>query len=595
MNNIKSKVTSILEEFNNGQKQKALKEINTLLKSKGDKIDLLLIQTKMLINLKQINIAIKSLLKILNLDPKNILVLELIYTNFIKINNFDNANKYIDKLLKLGEKKYEVLRDKAFILYIKKDFKNSQYYINKALEINHNEVFGININGLLKIEQNKPKDALKLFNKAITINPKYFDSYNNIGKCYIDLEDLSKAYIYFKKAYRLNSNSDLPIINIANILSLKDKNKLAVKFLYKAKEINPSNLTIDENIAICKCRLKDLDWVEKYYNLIKTTDNPNYDIILGYSYLLLHNYEFEKGFKLFDARLKTKNFPSKNIYHQNIYKILSDQQYFNSNNEILIIKEQGVGDEILFSSLYDEAIKHYTNIKIECDERLINIFKRSFRKNIFYKYGHFSSSKKKLQNFDKVFYSGSLTKHFRKNISDFKTQSFLKTNKYIDKKIRFEINKFNKTKKIGISWKSIVNIYGSLKSLNLTDFQNIFNNDRTIINLQYGDVEKEIKEFHNMGFNIINFKEIDLFNDFDSLISILKNIDVFVTVSNSTAHFAGALGVPTILICPKKASIYYYWDYDNGKTPWYNSVSIIKLQNSITKTIDLVNKMIDSI
>ena len=57
----------------------------------------------------------------------------------------------------------------------------------------------------------------------------------------------------------------------------------------------------------------------------------------------------------------------------------------------------------------------------------------------------------------------------------------------------------------------------------------------------------------------------------DAVISIrLANIaagtitaDVFVTVSNSTAHIAGALGVPTIVICPKKASTYYYWDYDN--------------------------------
>ena len=81
---------------------------------------------------------------------------------------------------------------------------------------------------------------------------------------------------------------------------------------------------------------------------------------------------------------------------------------------------------------------------------------------------------------------------------------------------------------------------------------------------------------------IYNFNnEIDLFNDFDSLISILKNIDVFVTVSNSTAHFAAALGVRTILICPKKSSTYYYWDYENGKTLWYENVSIIKFSDSL--------------
>ena len=113
--------------------------------------------------------------------------------------------------------------------------------------------------------------------------------------------------------------------------------------------------------------------------------------------------------------------------------------------------------------------------------------------------------------------------------------------------------------------------------------------------MQYGDNIEEISRFNETGKSIINFDNVDLFNDFDSLISILKNLDVFVTVSNSTAHFAGALGVPTILICPKKSSTYYYWDYEDGKTPWYNSISIIKFNNSLNYTMKLVDDLIDKI
>ena len=69
-------------------------------------------------------------------------------------------------------------------------------------------------------------NAMEIFKKSILINPQYTDSYNNLGKCYIDLEKLNLAYLNFKKAYKINPNYDLPLINIANILSLKDKNKL---------------------------------------------------------------------------------------------------------------------------------------------------------------------------------------------------------------------------------------------------------------------------------------------------------------------------------------------------------------------------------
>ena len=80
------------------------------------------------------------------------------------------------------------------------------------------------------IEKKDILNAIKFFKKAITVNPKYADSYNNLGKCYIDIEQL-ELHFNFKKAYRLNPKSHLPLINIANILSLKDKNKLAINFM----------------------------------------------------------------------------------------------------------------------------------------------------------------------------------------------------------------------------------------------------------------------------------------------------------------------------------------------------------------------------
>ena len=65
-------------------------------------------------------------------------------------------------------------------------------------------------------------------------------------------------------------------------------------------------MIIDENIAINKCKLKDLNWVKNYYNKIKDSKNINYDFVLGYSYLLLSKNKFDKGFDLFDARIKSK-------------------------------------------------------------------------------------------------------------------------------------------------------------------------------------------------------------------------------------------------------------------------------------------------
>ena len=85
------------------------------------------------------------------------------------------------------------------------------------------------------------------------------------------------------------------------------------------------------------------------------------------------------------------------------------------------------------------------------------------------------------------------------------------------------------------------------------------------------------------------FSDLDLFNDIESCMGLLKNLDIFITVSNSTAHFAGALGVPTILLCPKKSSTYYYWNTNTGSSIWYKNMKILGINDSVSKTIDQIN------
>ena len=77
--------------------------------------------------------------------------------------------------------------------------------------------------------------------------------------------------------------------------------------------------------------------------------------------------------------------------------------------------------------------------------------------------------------------------------------------------------------------------------------------------------------------------------------SILKNIDVFVTVSNSTAHIAAAMGVKTMLICPKKSSTYFYWSNENNMTPWYKNVEIFQLDKSVGVTLSKIDKVLDNL
>jgi len=113
--------------------------------------------------------------------------------------------------------------------------------------------------------------------------------------------------------------------------------------------------------------------------------------------------------------------------------------------------------------------------------------------------------------------------------------------------------------------------------LSFNNFLDLFKlGESDFFNLQYGDVTKEIQNFKKKNSVILEvLNKIDLFNDFCSIASLLKNLDLFITVSNSTAHLAGALNVKTILIKPFNQATFFYWNQKTNKTPWYPSIDLV--------------------
>ena len=144
--------------------------------------------------------------------------------------------------------------------------------------------------------------------------------------------------------------------------------------------------------------------------------------------------------------------------------------------------------------------------------------------------------------------------------------------------------------KIGISWISKRERYGKDKSINLNLLKPILKLQKySFINLQYGDTKDELQDFEkNERIKIHAIQDIDLFNDFESIASLLKNLDLLISVSNSTAHVAAALGVPTWIIKPKNHATFHYWNQPKNTTPWYPSVKLYSYFDGWKKTIEMV-------
>ena len=97
----------------------------------------------------------------------------------------------------------------------------------------------------------------------------------------------------------------------------------------------------------------------------------------------------------------------------------------------------------------------------------------------------------------------------------------------------------------------------------------------SFINLQYGDVSKEVDTAkRELKINILDLKKISNFNDVDGLLQIMFKCDVIISIDNSTIHMASAIGKDTRALIPYSAD--FRWGLESNKSYWYKSLKLYR-------------------
>ena len=254
---------------------------------------------------------------------------------------------------------------------------------------------------------------------------------------------------------------------------------------------------------------------------------------------------------------------------------IKDQELWEGQRDknVLLWREQGIGDDILFMGLVPEASKASSKLTVYTLKRLIPLCKRGMPGVIFKPY----RGKIEDEDFDYHLPMGSLPRLFRNSEKDFErvTTGYLKADSRRVEDLSQELGIGNK-KVIGISWKSIKSLHTLKKSLSLMELGKIFQGlDVVLLNLQYGDVNEEIKEFtKTTGIEVLQCKSVDNREDLDGLAALIENCDLVVSTSNVTIHLAGALGKETWVLLPYVAN--FWWLLDRSDSIWYPTLKLYR-------------------
>jgi tetratricopeptide (TPR) repeat protein len=392
-------------------------------------------------------------------------------------------------------------------------------YVNKRPD----DAMGYNNLATVWRSQEKFDEAISLLQQIIPEHAESSMLWNTLAAAVYDRDGLDAALTFYEEALRLDQNSSRTLSNLARCMEQKGDFARGIELAERAIEAEKRLAEPKLVLAHCELALGRLDEGWRHYAARFDPQRPG---VIHYT----HNLPEWQGEDIADKR-------------------------------ILVCPEQGIGDEILFASVFAELAERAGECMIGCDPRLVPLFARSFPKAKVGAYVDTHSDAHRFRSMpfaeaegappsDVAIAAGDLMKFFRPTLESFPSrQGFLEADPEQIAFWRARLDALGPGLKVGICWRSgRQNVDRNRHYTSLDQWGPIFSVEGVqFVNLQYDDCAAELaaaKEQHRVTVQV--WDDIDLRNDLDAAAALTAAVDV--VISPATAVAMTAVGVGTELI-----------------------------------------------
>lgn len=427
-------------------------------------------------------------------------------------------------------------------------------------------------------------DAVTTFEKALEIDPSHLATLNNLGSTLRDLKQFDQSIRHLLNATQLSPQSPMGFVNLAN--TYRDLGRYEDAFLNfeVALKLDPESSKAHSNFgnllqdmelfpearqSFQKALVSEPEFAEGHYNL------GLFDLLEG---------AYSSGWEHFNWRWIMDAFKSG---MPSFAKPLWEGQSLEGKT-LLLWDEQGVGDTLLFTSLIPELIEKKCRLKLLCDPRLIPLITRSFPGVECTPKSEAGRVASDGGGYDFHAPVGNLGGVLRSGAATFpERSSFLVADPDRVSTLRQRYQSEKDQLLVGIAWHSKGPESGPKKSIALSDLKPVLEIPGIkFIDLQYGDTHQQRQQLQaETGIEIFHDDGVDQLHDIDLFAAQTKAMDLVVTISNTTAHMAGGLGVPTVLMLCRVPI--WYWMMERSDNPWYPSLKLFR-QSRSTEWSDVI-------
>jgi hypothetical protein len=298
--------------------------------------------------------------------------------------------------------------------------------------------------------------------------------------------------------------------------------------------------------------------------------------------------DFERGWALYDERWNSPSFASPKLKTR-----LPEWRPYRAYESVLVWCEQGIGDQLLYSSLLNKVKSCTKKVTVMIDIRLAGLLQRANPDIKFIPH----SAKVQNSEYDSQIPIASIGRHFIKTKADIEecTQyKFIRHDTKRGEQVQQELGLTGEEFVIGLSWASTAPRIDKHKSIKLEELVGLWDiPNAKIVNLQYGKPDHDIEPFEEKTGKKIWQTTVGNFFDLEGVAAVMSLCDVVVSVSNANVHIAGAMGKPTYVLDANKL---WYWNHKDGRNSlFYPSVKLFPRESMVAPWDKQVQELIQEI
>jgi tetratricopeptide (TPR) repeat protein len=484
------------------------------------------------------------------------------------LGRLEEALPYSQRAIALNGSDAKAHRNLGLTLHALGRGEAAERHLRRAVDLAPDNVEMVQRYAYLLVELNRTQEAVPHLARITKQKPDCARAWQLLGQCYQGLDQSFEAASCYQKALDLHPDSMEATNNLGNCLAAAGERREALALFRKAIDLKP-----DSPIAWCNAgqMMKDLGLAEtalRCFQMALRLD-PNYPPALwNRSLCLLALGRLAEGWADYDWRwemgphIKPRPFSQPRWAGEDL-----------AGKAILVWMEQGLGDHILLSSMIPDLVRVGAHCVVECDERLLTLFARSFPTVEVIASADSPHPRTVEPGIDCQIAAGSLARWLRADLASFpQHRGFLVPDPRRAAHWRKRVEELGEGLKVGICWRSMM--HGGKRAMyysRLHQWGGILTAPGVqFVNLQYDESGPELDEAERLfGTRIHRWDDLDLKQDQEGVAALISTLDLVISAGTAVDQMAGALGVSTWVLTREATGV---WSLGTDHCPWYPSV-----------------------